>query len=141
MKKFLMLLLLSLALTGCGGEESKVGDRAETFIREVISGDANKAAAMVVPPEKMPEAMKGLFQQKLTAIFKAMQEAIKGQGSLKSVKAKEVKFENGDKTAALVTLEVVVQDAKKDREETNQTQMHMVKKDGQWFIDKLGHLE
>ncbi len=137
MKKFLMLLLLSLALTGCGGEESKVGDRAETFIREGISGNANKAAEMVVPPEKMPEAMKGLFQEKLTAIFKAMQEAIKGQGSLKSVKAKEVKFENGDKTAALVTVEVVVYDAKKDREDSKQSQMHMVKKDGNWFIDDL----
>ncbi len=137
MKKFLMLLLLSLAITGCGGEESKVSDRAETFIREMVSGDANKAAEMVVPPEKMPEAMKGLFQEKLTAMFKAMQGAIKDRGSLKSVKAKEVKFENGDKTAALVTLEVVVHDAKKDREETKQNQMHMVKKDGNWFIDDL----
>lgn len=136
MKKFLMLLLLSLALSGCG-EESKVGDRAETFIREVISGDANKAAEMVVPPKELPEAMKGLFQDKLTAMFKAIQGAIKGQGSLKSVKAKEVKFENGDKTAALVTLEVVVHDAKKDREDSKQSQMHMVKKDGNWFIDDL----
>ena len=135
MKKFLMLLLLSLALTGCGGEESKVGDRAETFMREIISGDANKAAEMVVPPEKMPEAMRGLFQEKLTSLFKVMQEAIKDKGSLKSVKAKEVKFENGDKTAALVTLEVVVHDAKKDRDESKQNQIHMVKKDGNWFID------
>ena len=135
MKKFLMLLLLSLALTGCGGEESKVGDRAETFMREIISGDANKAAEMVVSPEKMPEAMRGLFQEKLTSLFKVMQEAIKDKGSLKSVKAKEVKFENGDKTAALVTLEVVVHDAKKDREDSKQSQMHMVKKDGNWFID------
>ena len=103
----------------------------------MVSGDANKAAEMVVPPEKMPEAMKGLFQEKLTAMFKAMQGAIKDRGSLKSVKAKEVKFENGDKTAALVTLEVVVHDAKKDREETKQNQMHMVKKDGNWFIDDL----
>ena len=130
-----MLLLLSLALTGCGGEESKVGDRAETFMREIISGDANKAAEMVVPPEKMPEAMRGLFQEKLTSLFKVMQEAIKDKGSLKSVKAKEVKFENGDKTAALVTLEVVVHDAKKDRDESKQNQIHMVKKDGNWFID------
>ena len=137
MKKFLMLLLLSLALTGCGGEESKVSDRAETFMREIISGDANKAAEMVVSPEEMPEAMRGLFQEKLTSLFKVMQEAIKDKGSLKSVKAKEVKFENGDKTAALVTLEVVVHDAKKDREDSKQSQMHMVKKDGNWFIDDL----
>ena len=138
MKKFLMLLLLSLALTGCGSEESKVSDRAETFIREAISGDANKAAEMVVPPEKMPEAKKGRFKEELTAVLKLMQESIKGQGGLKSVKVKEVKFENDDKTAALVTLELVVYDAKNNKEESKPGYLHLVKRDGNWFIDNLG---
>ena len=138
MKKFLLLLLLSLALSGCG-EKSKVSDRAEAFMQEMFSGDINKAIDMMVIPKDVPEAKRAEFRQAANLLFQNLQQQFKANGISLKFKVGEVKFENADETAAWVDFEVTF--AKGSDTRIKKTRLHLIKDNGQWLIDKPGHLE
>lgn len=128
MKKLLTLSALSLLmLTACGKEAP--AEAAETFVKEMLEGDAGKAVSLIyIPPQQRNEMSDAMTQQMLTTMFSTIQAEVKKQGGVGKIKIGEVVY-NNDKTQADVQLTIERKDGKTD----TQT-LKTIKDDGNWKI-------
>ena len=135
MKKWLQTMALAIGsalLVACGGGADEPAKVAESFFQEMFSGDAGKAIELVyLPPEAMQAGMnEEQVKGKLTLMFSAMQEEIKKQGGVDSVKAGEVTYTNSDKTAATVKVTIKPKNGEASTEE-----IPLIKTDKGWKIN------
>lgn len=117
-------------LAACGGGSDDPGKVAEAFYKEILEGDGTKAMDYLLLPANTPKNISEAdLKNKMGMMFAAIQESVKQEGGLESVKAEKVDY-NADKTQATVTLTLKTKNGQ-PRTET----VPLTKTDKGWKLD------
>lgn len=133
MKNFFKILMMSLGLgflAACGGGDDDPGKVAESFYKEILAGDGTKAMDYLLLPANAPQNISDKdLKDKMGMMFSAIQESVKQEGGLESVKAEKVDY-NADKTQATVSITLKTKNGQ-PRTET----VPLTKTDKGWKLD------